>query len=491
MFCSMLDELWPSPAVAPPCRFRTDWSVLELGVGALLTTTILLVAAGSSWDSGVKSAASSLRWVALAALCVAAIGLARRSPGRRPVASVERRTVQLAATLVALCFASAAWSIDPRLTVERAGSVTVVLATAAAIGFSSARRPGFGRLIMLAILVAIGVLMLASIAVYPIDPSASFQAGPVRFRGIEENPDTLPLLAAYGLPLIAWIFLTSGRALERRAVAVMFVLSFVLMGATGSRGGVLAGVAGLLVVLAVAGGIHARTAVAGAIVVAVFAATPEITPLAARLPGTQHVAVVAVPAVVVTKRPPVTKNRSSITYITPVEARAYAYDPLQMDSELGRPSLPGTLSSTRNLFSSSGRIGAWLGAIRQADERPLLGYGFGTEDRVFIDRVFSFESRRPEDSWIGMYLQDGIVGVLALLALLGWAMVAGVRLLRTAPRLEQLRLAACAGVVAGGCVEMVVQSFVYSAGDIAMLSFWIGLALLAAGAGDSQALVRP
>jgi O-antigen ligase len=130
------------------------------------------------------------------------------------------------------------------------------------------------------------------------------------------------------------------------------------------------------------------------------------------------------------------------------------------------------------LLSDSGRIAGWVGAIHQADQRPLLGFGFGTEDRVFIDRYYTLQGERPEESWIGLYLQLGIVGVVLLAALVGFILLRGAAGLRRGAQAHRLLVAACAGVFLAGCTESLVQSFVYSAGNIAALSLWVCAALL-------------
>lgn len=145
-----------------------------------------------------------------------------------------------------------------------------------------------------------------------------------------------------------------------------------------------------------------------------------------------------------------------------------------MTDEIGS----GLRPKTHNLLGSSGRIVAWEGAIHQGDQRPLLGYGFGTEDRVFVDRFRAFAGRRPEEAWLGMYLQLGIVGVVSLAALVGLALLRGWQELRRGASEHRFQLGACVAVVLAGCAETLVQSFVYSAGDIAALSFWVCAALL-------------
>ena len=82
---------------------------------------------------------------------------------------------------------------------------------------------------------------------------------------------------------------------------------------------------------------------------------------------------------------------------------------------VGRP-LPGGGEPPveRSFFGASGRTEAWRGALQQAAERPLLGFGFGTEDKAFVDRYYGFVGSLPENSYIGISLQLGLVGLAAL-----------------------------------------------------------------------------
>jgi O-Antigen ligase len=266
------------------------------------------------------------------------------------------------------------------------------------------------------------------------------------------------------------------------------------MGASGSRGGLVGGVAGLLVVVWASAPNLRRAVLGAAAVVVVFGASLAITPLMGHVPGTHlyqgQAAAAPAPALLSAPASPVTKTITTTTVVTPAvptpaevrEQRRVAIvnadDPLRMDSEIGRPETLAPTPPHRNLLSSSGRVTAWVGAIEQADQRPLLGYGFGTEDHVFVDRFFFFDGSRPENSWVGSYLMLGIGGVLALAVLLGWIALQAYRLLRGLPPAQRVRVAAVTGVFVGGLVEMLVQSFVTSAGDIAMLSFWVCAALL-------------
>jgi hypothetical protein len=163
-----------------------------------------------------------------------------------------------------------------------------------------------------------------------------------------------------------------------------------------------------------------------------------------------------------------------VTTTTPVAAVPDDTPLAPLTDEVGR-------HQNRSIFGSSGRSEAWRGAIGQGNARPLLGYGFGTEERVFDDRYRSYQGDRVENSFIGMYLQLGAVGLAALIALLAAVATAGLRARRSATN------AALLGVVAGGIVLMCGQSFAYSAGNVATLPFWLCACLVAAPAARAVA----
>ena len=85
----------------------------------------------------------------------------------------------------------------------------------------------------------------------------------------------------------------------------------------------------------------------------------------------------------------------------------------RLQDDIGHPGVgvADTTRRERNLTGSSGRTEAWRGALGLAADRPVVGYGFGTEDRTFVDRYVFFNSNVPENSYIGILLQLGLVGL--------------------------------------------------------------------------------
>ena len=155
------------------------------------------------------------------------------------------------------------------------------------------------------------------------------------------------------------------------------------------------------------------------------------------------------------------------------------------EDEYGHPAL----SVTGTTSVASGRLAAWEGALRLVWERPLLGYGFGTEDKVFVDRWFSFQGARPENSGIGMLLQLGVAGLLLLGtigAVIGWYALRAIRIGGGESTVAVVGL----GVLISGVIVAFIQSYVYSAGNIAALPLWLTIFLTADVVFDRQDRAR-
>jgi O-antigen ligase len=430
---------------------------LELAIPFLVAATVFAFACGSSSIPAVTGVGHSARWAMLGLLLAAAAAralLVRRLPPG--VGSA------LAATwLVLLALVSSAWSVAPRLSFERGISLGLLFATALLLvaSESSPRRLLIG---LVAGAAAVGV---AGLVVLVADHSAAVQPASYefasRFQGFGQNANTDALLFAIVLAPAASLALEAHGRLARAAAAGVVALLVGSIVASGSRGALFAGGAGALVAVVARAGRLRRALQAGALVVAATVAGLLIQnvpqPSAS---GGSSAAVPAAPG-------PAPKDGYQ---------NAEAAYPLEAD--VGGP-LPGGGQPTihRGFFGGSGRLEAWIGAVHQALERPLLGFGFGAEARVFVDRYYYFVGGSPENSYIGVSLQLGIVGLLSLLALVGAVFAnAGRGLRRRYPAMT----AACLGAVVAGLVIAAVQSYLYSVGNIGSATFWICAFLLPA-----------
>jgi len=289
---------------------------------------------------------------------------------------------------------------------------------------------------------------------------AATYESPARFRGFGQDPNTVALLCGVAAPIAVWLLLTS----RRRAPALVSLLLLAgTLVASGSRGGLLSAGAGCLVVALLT---LARTLRNVLLAVSVVAAAVAIGAAVESIPS---------PSATAAHAP---SPGSSTSAPTPRSGFLDAEAAYPLESDIGQP-LPGGGQPPvrRSIFGSSGRIDAWGGALHEAARRPVVGHGFGTEQAVFVDRYYRFVGALPENSYLGLALQLGLVGLLALAALVVVLARGGIRALG-GPR--SALAAAGLGVLAAGLVAAVAQSYLYSVGNIAAAALWIPSFMLAA-----------
>jgi O-antigen ligase len=316
---------------------------------------------------------------------------------------------------------------------------------------------------VLAAAVVVCLLGLLVLAVAHHDAvQAAFPGTSARYRGLGGNPNTVPMLAAVAMP-VAFCMAAESEALSARVAGwFALVLLFGTIAAANSRGALIASVVAILVYAAVALRSARARAATVVLVACMFASSYgvyQVMPSLSAEPAGGSVIPGAAGARIATKP-------------------AGAYFPGVLHDEVGRPLFGPTGEMSRQALGTSGRLLAWRGALHQGDQRPLLGFGFGTEERVFADRYYTFQGSRPENSYLGLYLQLGALGVALLLAALLVLAGAFVSILRLPPCPTRSVAAVCAGVVGAGLVLTLIQSYVYSVGNIASVSFWVCAFLL-------------
>jgi O-Antigen ligase len=433
---------------------------LDLVVPVLLAITLVAFAAGSSSVSGVVRVGHAARWVVLFALFGGSVALALE---RRGLSRLRASVVAAGAAFLAIAVESTLWSVDPKLTFERGATFVVLLLTAAAL--AAAYADG-GERVLWGIVAGAVVVTLLGLVVLAFDHADAVQAAtydvPARYRGFGLNPDTVSLLLALCLPVTVWL---AFRATSRRRVVVALAAAIgfdASIAASGSRGAIAAGFAGTLVVaVLVPATVRARVATAAAVVV-LAGATIGVALAPTSKGNASKPKTPSTPAAVTKKPKP--------GYIDVGSDYPFEFD-------IGSQG-PGEAAPThRTLFGLSGRGEAWRGALDLANKRPALGYGFGTEDRVFVNRYTNFVGGSPEDSYIGLYLQLGAIGLVALLVLVGSLVVGALR------RPWRPEAAISLGVMTAALVLAVVQSYIYSVGDIGAVTVWVCAFLGAAAAG--------
>ena len=421
---------------------------LERAILIAVPVTVLGIALSSSWSHSLQGIGRPVRAVGLAALLVLALAQALAQPGR-----LNRAATAAAAAFAAVAVVSGGGSVAPRHTLATGAAFTAVLVVSAALARGAddvARRRLLWAVLSGATLVAVAGLLVAAITPHDAVQAASRSVGR-RYRGIGVNPNADTMLFALAVPLSAVLWLEAGRR-ARIVAAASFALFAGSIVAAGSRGAAAAAVVGLLVLAVAYSRARLSRAVTAGAAIALAVTAIFVTAVSAPLTAAQA----ARARTLVGNTEPYTPNDAE--YI------------LRMADEIGS----GSSASSRSVFDTSGRLQAWRGAMDQGADRPVLGYGFGTEEAVFVDRYRAFEGGVPENSYIGTFLQLGALGLVLLLALVVALAVAARR--RGGPT-GAIGLA----VLATGLVLGVVQSYFYAVGNVATLGLWLCAFLPAGG----------
>lgn len=431
----------------------TVLAVAAVAVGCFVTgrrspaagfALVLVALIGASSSIGpVKELFLQVRWGALA-------GLATAFVWPLPTRAEATRSVLLVLSIPVVAVASAAWSIEPRLTILRALSFGTLLWVAlAAMGPRFRSRGEEGRFVTALALVSAGVAVV-SIATWAIVPGTAVYVGDL--RGILENQNGLGLFLGLTYPFVAAAFdLRSPKRLRLLAVGAAYVG---VIGLSESRSGLAAMIAAI-VAYELAQRSYRRMLLQVAFVLAgfVFAASaPPLSSQAARDP-------IAPPANTPGEPPPLEEPER-----TTVFGGNTAPDQSRLSALLGA------------------RDEAWSASLDLIGERPVQGFGFGTGDRVFEKRpdVASFkyfQGANPNSGYLQAALELGLLGVVILAPLL-FAFAASVRLARRVP-FPPAR-SAFLGALAGGLVAAVFESVFTAAGAPWAAIVWLSAAALLA-----------
>jgi O-antigen ligase len=443
------------------------WSLERAVQAAVVATIVFAVLASGSLQSWI-SAARRLRWGALILLC--GLALVWAWPRLRERTSPWPFAAATAFLTVALV--SAGWSTEPLESVGHTIAFALVLLAAGALERAVAGQPETVARILDAVVTAAGLVALGGLLVLlfrhdrAVAPATATL--PARYQGLGGGPNTATMLLAVALPPAVYVAL-EGRAVRRAfgiAVALGLAASIV---ASGSRGALVGATAGLAAMAFLRARTPRRRLAAIALVGVFLAAGVALM----QIPQPRG-AGAASPDVAADPNPPPISAKPPYVWVDNV---------LRLQDDVGHPP-PGVGSTDaegRNLTGSSGRTEAWRGALGQAAGRPLLGYGFGTESDVFVDRYVGFNSGVPENSYIGLVLQVGILGLLTFVAIAATLLVDPLRMARLDG--ARLRLAsAAAGALVAGLVLGVFQSFLYAPGNNATAALWISAFLVPAAA---------
>jgi O-antigen ligase len=401
-------------------------ALLALGVGALVLVTCRrsLALGFTLLIAALIAASSSVATVKepfLTARWGALVGIVLAVAWPLPTSVLKWPMAAACALASTVALISAAWSIDRSLTLARAASFALLLWVVVAAARSRSVRGGNPSAFVIGLGALSGGVLLSSLSLWLINPGIAVYVGDL--RGILENPNALGLFLGLTFPFaLASAELLAPHWLWFPSLGVVYA---VVIAFANARTGMLALLVGILTY-----GV-ARHAWRPLFIIA---------PL---------VLATAVTAVV----------------IDPAISRAH----------------PGQTEVGRILGA---RDEAWSATAELVRHRPVLGYGFGTADRVFSRKPTAaqflyFQGGNPANAYLQLALETGILGVTFLLPL-GLAVattVAGRR-----ERLARPAQAAFIAVVIAGLCASLFESLLTTAGAPWAPLIWLSATSVVAGA---------
>jgi O-antigen ligase len=125
----------------------------------------------------------------------------------------------------------------------------------------------------------------------------------------------------------------------------------------------------------------------------------------------------------------------------------------------------------------SGRNEAWSATIDLIEERPVVGYGFGTGDRLLDPAQFKhFAGISPHNAYLEAVLELGLLGALLLLAPLGAGLARTLRTIRRPARSPEV--AAFGAVLVGGLCDGIFEDVFVAAGSPFAPLIWLACAVV-------------
>ncbi len=441
---------------------------LEGAIQATLAGLIVVIALVSShiqpWNTPGFRPMRTFVLLELVALALAYLLVTRTRPRLLPGALVT-------AAFTGLALLSASWSPDASLTFDRAVGFAALVVAAAALALGAVDRPRVAGQLMLALVAATTLIAAAGLVElwHAYDQAVLYatKGQGARYNGIGQNPNQIPMLIGLTLPLTLWALRRARGRVRWVAVAVVLLLGGSLV-ASGSRGAVIGAFVGCLTYLLVAAPGRRKLVLVGTTALFVLAL------VATQLPQPSE------------EDPDLYGEFGQTPKLGPRDLN----NQLPLESEFGFPGENAQTGHTRTLFFTSGRFEAWESAVGQGLERPVAGYGFGIEDETFVDRSYMFVSQAVENSFIGVFLQLGAVGVTLILFALALPLAAWRRVRSELDPEAADCAAACAGAVAAGVILAVPQSYLTAVGSPPTAAFWVVLFLLAALAVSAPAARR-
>lgn len=322
----------------------------------------------------------------------------------------------VALVFIIYAFMSISYSPYPQLTLERSVTILLLYVSVFWIIWKYAYHHGPEKVVSL-ILWVMWIIFIASYIAIFIGPYKPFLKG--RFMGVFANPNGMGVISALILPMSLWKFLDTGRK-SALFLFLLILLSLLLCGARGS--------------------INATLFALGYFI---YARSKRRNPFA--LFATLSFVLIFI-------------------WIIETLAKEFfkTYIRIESISVLG------------------GRLEAWQEAVGLIMDKPLFGYGFGVEDKIFGLKKIMFRVHSGayvHNSFLGMLLQLGLLGFVMFFVPLFVFLFKELSVRDENQEVPVLRCALRSSLIAG-LVCCVSESWIYSVGNTQVFPFWIMVMLL-------------
>jgi len=321
----------------------------------------------------------------------------------------------LAIVFIIYAFLSIFYSPFPQLTLERATTILLLYISVFWIIWKYAYSQGPEKIVYLILQVAM-IIFIAGYLMIFIGPYRAFFHG--RFEGIFQNPNSIGIICALLIPLSLWKFLET----KKKSALILFFLMLASLLLSASRGSINATVIGLGYFI--------------------YIRSKKYRPLVFSF--TMSFVLILI-------------------WIVETLAKQYFIGYIRAET----------------LPTGAGRFEVWPIALNLIIDKPILGYGFGIEEKI-LQIKHIVPHLHPggyfHNSYLGMMLQLGIPGFIIFYTPLLILIFKEV-FLRQNKQISSLRYALQASVIAGlSCAFF--ESWVYSVGNSQAFPFWVIVMLL-------------
>jgi O-antigen ligase len=381
----------------------------------LIFSTVLFLLLTDTQFSAMKNIMETSRWVPY--IVFTFIFLSHILKNRELPRDIEWIDKVIFVIIIAM-FLSAFYSIDPALTIKRSSTFLLLYISVFWVIYPTIDSREDSVETINVILYAASIPFFFSLIILLSSPSSAFLGS--RFRGYFSNPNSVGSISAILCPLLIWKAVDKKSTFGKIFLAVIVPALFL----SGSRSGLLGAFLGSLFYL--------------------FNTKKKY-----RIPATLIGSIVILFILTI--------GESAIPSIS-------SY--LRLNTE--RSQNEETLKDI-----SSGRTENWNKMTLLLRKKPLLGYGFGTEDKLlgFYNITVASTGKTAHNAFLGIAVQLGIIGFLLFFSPIIYILLMPIN---SKDKIEY----SLTGVIIGGLVAGLFESWMYAVGSAFAFPFWVGIILL-------------